>query len=90
MRFTACCIQRIKYVLFGVSLLLILSTLVFGKQFVFIIDILIHKLASNVDIWNVYPHIHSYRGKKETRWHLWGLLPWSFWHPNISHRAASL
>lgn len=58
-----------RYVLLGVSVLLILSELVFEKQQVFIIAISIHNLTSLVNVWNAIPIMFIFikiKGNRET------------------------
>lgn len=68
--------KSIRYILLGVSVLLILSELVFEKEQVFIIDISIHHLTSLVNVWNAIPIIFIFmktEGNRETSlemdWH---------------------
>lgn len=68
--------KRIRYVLLGVSVLLILSELVFEKEQVFIINISFHNLTSFVNVWNVILIMFIFmkiKGNRETSlemdWH---------------------
>lgn len=75
--------KSIRYILLGVSVLLILSELVFEKEQVFIIDISIHHLTSLVNIWNAIPIIFIFmktEGNRETSLEM-------DWHGGYSMRA---